>query len=96
MSQHELLDWSILPKANKVKNFSVLKPRTEVDTINCSLMFTAIDRDRITSRLIYEITRYFVPRCFDLLDVESFYVTAVINHTRPGTRPSAQKSLVKT
>ena len=35
--QHELPDESILPKTNKLKNFSV-KKCTEIDTINCSSM----------------------------------------------------------
>ena len=52
---------------------------TELDTIvylfthakTFHRVFTAIDRDRITSRLIYD--KVFVPRCFDfncLLDVQ--------------------------
>ena len=32
------LDYSILPKANGLKNFPVLKKHTEVDIVNCSLM----------------------------------------------------------
>ena len=36
MSQHELLNLSILPKANKVKKVFSFKTRTEVDTIHCS------------------------------------------------------------
>ena len=38
MSQRELLDYSIFPKANGLKNFSVLKKPTEVNTVNCSLV----------------------------------------------------------
>ena len=38
MSQHELLDQSILPKANGLMEVFCLKKRTEVDPMNCSLM----------------------------------------------------------
>ena len=37
MGQHELLDSSILPKANGLKNVFCEK-NVEVDTMNCSLM----------------------------------------------------------
>ena len=69
------LDYSILPKANGLKNFSVLKNVSLPRSMNNELftraktfhqLYTAVDHDRITSQLIMT-TRYIVPGCLILI-----------------------------
>ena len=69
MSQHELLDKSILPIANGLKKFSVKKGilRSTQRTVHSrenllSNKITAVDRDRITSRSSYD--KIFCPTLF--------------------------------
>ena len=69
------LDYSTLPKANGLKNFSVLKNVSLPRSMNNELftraktfhqLYTAVDHDPIASRLIMT-TRYIVPGCLILI-----------------------------